>query len=69
MSTPYKTALDAFRSSEEWQSCTNPLTLGAAPTERRFLENRLLRAFEKGWDAGYASARWEFSVNGAADGR
>lgn len=66
MSTPYRTAVDAFRDSTEWESCTDPLSVGALPKQRQYLENRTLRAFEKGWDAGYEAARAEFSVNGEA---
>lgn len=67
MSTPYKTAVDAFRDSPEWQVCTEPTGLGALPKQRQYLENRALRAFEKGWDAGYEAARAEFRVNGGSD--
>lgn len=34
--------------------------IGAASKQRQYLENRALRAFEKGWDAGYDAARAEF---------
>lgn len=64
MSTPFKNAVDAFRDSPEWQTCTDPVSVGAKPNQRQYLENRALRAFEKGWDAGYDAARAEFSVNG-----
>jgi hypothetical protein len=67
MSTPYKNALEAFRDSDEWRSCTEPSTIGATSKQRQYLENRLLRAFEKGWDAGYDAARAEFRDHGTRD--
>jgi hypothetical protein len=46
--------------TDEWKTCTEPSTIGASLTQRQYLENRLLRAFEKGWDAGYNAARAEY---------
>lgn len=62
MISPYAKAVQAFIYTDEWKTCTEPSTIGASLTQRQYLENRLLRAFEKGWDAGYDAARAEFSA-------
>lgn len=62
MSTPYADAVAAFRETDEWKTCTDPRTIGAESKQRQYLENRVLRTFSKGWDAGYEAARAEFSA-------
>lgn len=55
MSTPYKNALDAFMDSDLWFDCREPGTLGHDPkVQRTLLQNRLVEAFERGWNAAQA---------------
>lgn len=49
----YKDALDAYLESVP-ESC-DPTTLRAPAEMRTYLENRLKRAFEAGWNAGTES--------------
>lgn len=51
MSTPYAEAVQTFRDSSEFKSCSDPRTIGAEGKQRQYLENRLLRAFAAGWNA------------------
>lgn len=55
MSTPYKNALDAFMDSDLWFDCRQPDTLGSdQKTRTKMLQNRLISAFEIGWNAAKA---------------
>jgi len=49
--TPYKQAVDKFMGSPEWETLSEPRSLRAPPEVRQYLENRLKRAFEAGWNA------------------
>jgi hypothetical protein len=51
MVTDYAREVDAFKDSDEWLVSANPRTLGAPPTQQQYLENRLLQAFQAGWNA------------------
>jgi hypothetical protein len=51
MSTPYKNSLDAWLDSDEFMTSSDPATLRAPSEQRQYLENRLKRAFEAGWNA------------------
>lgn len=53
MKTFYKEALDAYLDANP--ETTDPVSLGAPERMRVYIENRLKRAFEAGWNAGSAS--------------
>lgn len=54
--TPYKRALDAFLNSPEGISCSEPTSLQAPTSMRSYIENRLKRAFDAGWNAACGQA-------------
>lgn len=47
----FKEALDGYMGSEEWQSSADAVSLMAPPRMRVYLENRLMRAFDAGWQS------------------
>lgn len=47
----YKEAVDDYRGSEEWLASSDPATLMAPSRMRQYLENRLKRAFDAGWNS------------------
>lgn len=49
--TSYKQAIDAFVASEEFETSSDPTTIQAPEKMRRYIENRLHRAFMAGWTA------------------
>lgn len=52
MSTIYGKALQAFQTSPEFKQWADPGTLGRNPeTQRALIQNRLIEAFESGWNA------------------
>lgn len=64
--TDYKKAWDLFQDSIEWKNATDPISLQAPHTMRRYLENRIHRAFDAGWNAGLEQAAKH--PNGPAEG-
>lgn len=56
MTTHYKLALDEFLDSAEGKANRDPSSLGAPMRMQQYLENRLARAFEGGWNAREASS-------------
>lgn len=63
MATDYANEVDGFRDSDEWLVSSDPTTLGAGAHQRQYLENRLLRAFQAGWNA---RALYDSAPNGSA---
>lgn len=55
--TEYAEALAAFKATKEWQDSVDPVSLGASIGQQRFIENRLLRAFNAGWIAALNQAK------------
>lgn len=47
----YAKDVDTWKESPDWTEFTMPETLHAPARMRQYLENRLLRAFEAGWNA------------------
>lgn len=50
--TEYAKALAEFKASRDWITAADPVSLGASVAMQRFLENRILTAFQAGWLAG-----------------
>lgn len=60
MAADYVAAWKAFKTSEQFQKWTDTTTLGRIGREQReYLENRILAAFEHGWNMHLAASAQE----------
>lgn len=53
----YVRAFNAWLESTEFKGSSDPTSLKAPSDQRQYLENRLKRAFEAGWNARDASVK------------
>lgn len=54
--TPYVAADNVFRKTDAFKCYSDPLSIGAPPEMRHYLENRIIQAFRMGIAAGEAIA-------------